>query len=193
MRLAHRDWHGSALEHDRKVMTRRTLVRSGPLLICAAALLPACSDDDPGRDTCSEGDNMGNPRLANGFDLGALEPEFRVIWDRGSGRGADLPDHYFDEVRLSASTGSEIRTVVQSVDHSGAREITVRFDGRALSTLLVRQSQLVISLQFPDRATAIDCTHPGMGDSYFLDVLLVFESGALSRSQVTQHKHLGAI
>jgi len=164
------------------------------LSILAALALPACGDDDSANpDSCSPGDNMGNPRVADGFDPADLEPELRVVWDRGSGRGAELPDQYFAGVELSAATGPEVRAVVQSVEHSAAREITVRLDGRSLSTLIQRQDQFVISLEFPDRRTVIDCSHPGMADRYFLDVLLVFESGALSRSQATQRKQLGAI
>ena len=136
---------------------------------------------------------MANPRVAAGFDPGIPAPELKVVWDRGSGRGAELPDTYFDEVTLSASTGAEVQAVVQSVEHSAAREITVRFDARALSTLLARQAEFTISLQFPDRSKAIDCTHPGMADAYFLDVLLVFVSGELSTSQTTERKRLGAI
>jgi hypothetical protein len=183
-----------ATRRDRKIMTFGPLMRLWHISILAALALPACGDDDSTNpDTCSDGDNMGNPRVADGFDPADLEPELRVVWDRGSGRGAELPDHYFAEVELSAGTGSEIRALVQSVEHSAAREITVRFDAQALATLLQRQNQLVISLAFPDRRTVIDCRHPGMADMYLLDVLLVFESGELSRSQATQRKNLGAI
>jgi hypothetical protein len=164
------------------------------LSVLAALGLPACGDEDSANsDTCSQGDNMGNPRVADGFDPEDPAPELRVVWDRGSGRGAELPDHYFAEVELSAGTAAEIRAVVQSVELSAAREITARLDAQALSTLLQRQDQFVISLAFPDRGTAIDCRHPGMADRYFLDVLLVFQSGALSRSEMTQRKQLGAI
>jgi hypothetical protein len=188
------DWHSPAARRDSNVMSCRRLMPFRLLAILAALGLPACGDDDSANpDTCSQGDNMSNPRVADGFDPAALEPELHVVWDRGSGRGAELPDHYFAEVELSAGTGSEIRAVVQSVEHSAAREITVRFDAQALATLIQRQNQFVISLAFPDRHTVIDCKHPGMADMYLLDVLLVFESGELSRSQATQRKNLGAI
>jgi hypothetical protein len=166
------------------------------ILVVLSVLLFSCGSgdrDEHGADTCSAGDNMTNPRLGSGFDLGAPAPEFRVLWDAGTGRGAELPDHYFDSVRLAQDLGAQIKALVQSVEHSAPREIAVRFDGEALAAFLETQNTVKLTLEFRDRATVLDCSHPGMADVYLLDVTLVFQGDTLSSSQVAERKRLGAI
>jgi hypothetical protein len=165
------------------------------ILLVLSVVLFSCGsgDGERGSDTCSAGDNMTNPRLGAGFDPGVSDPELRVLWDAGTGRGAELPDHYFDSVRLSIDLGAQIKALVQSVVHSAPREITVHFDGQALAAFLETENTVELTLEFRDRATVLDCSHPGMADVYFLDVTLVFQGGALSSSRVTERKRLGAI
>lgn len=162
-------------------------------IVCLTTLLSACGDGDDTNgknDSCTAGDNMTDPRVAAGFDPQANEPELRVLWEAGTGRGAELPDRYFDNVRFFTEAGMGI---VQSVVHSAPRELTVRFDGDGLAAFLETHTELKITLEFGDRTTVLDCTHPGMADAYYLDVFLVIDGGTLASSRTNQRTQLGAI
>ena len=149
---------------------------------------PGCgtSEGSRGGDTCSGGSNMENVRVTLGTNT-ASATELTITWDRGTGPGAGLPDTYFEQVTVvggaskGTATFSPERTL--AVTYAGAPEPA---DGG--------DSMLRIILQFPDRRTAIECSHPGMADRYYLTVTLTFDSsGALRESTAVESVSLGNI
>jgi hypothetical protein len=171
-------------------------VRAASVLIVAVGLL-GCGDDslddgDLSGDSCTPGDNMTDPRLDNVPDASAADPEVLIAWDVGTGRGADLPSAYFDAVELALDTEDSVEALVTAVEHSAEREIVVRFSD--LSTFVGSETPLRFTLEFPDRAEHIDCTHPGMNDRYLLQVMVQFDaSGQLAFAELEQVVELGDI
>jgi hypothetical protein len=155
--------------------------------LCLLYAISACEDSK--RDTCSGGDNMSNPRISEGVELTAQSPELHLTWERGTGVGASLPDSYFDSVRRSES-GVNLE-VIQSVEHIAAREILIRLAREGLIRRLEEGRALNLTLEFPDRRSAIACTHPGTADVYVVNITLEVHGGVLSRATVEQSAHLG--
>ena len=155
-----------------------------------AFLLVGCTlpgNPGAGRDTCTQGENMTDPRLVAGLEGTEGEARIRITWDQGTGVGAQLPPAYFQAVGLS--TPSEY---VSSVALTAEREITVEFDD--LTELLVAGKPLELSLIFPDRRAFIACSHAGMDDRYYLNITLQFSSeGALEQVKFEQGIHYGPI
>jgi hypothetical protein len=161
------------------------------LAIALLTLALGCSDG-PGEDSCNGGDAMSTPLVAQDFDATAAAPTLSLTWSAGTGRGAQLPASYFDDVMVAPETDAVVRGLITGVTHTAAREIVVTFID--LSNFLTSQSQLSFTLQFPDRRQFIDCQHPGMADRYLLEVTLSFDSnGALTDQQLTQRAELGDI
>jgi hypothetical protein len=159
--------------------------------VCSVvALLCALAACEVHPDTCTGGNNLGNPRIADGFDPRAPNPELHLLWDQGSGRGAELPASYFDAVRASDKYGKSQKLVV-SAKHVASREIVVQLAATELAQHLDGDVELSITLTFPDRRTAIDCVHPASADAYFATITLMLEQGALSASRVEQGVDLG--
>jgi hypothetical protein len=155
--------------------------------LCLLCALSAC--DDSMRDTCTGGDNMSNPQIAEGFDLSAPIPELHLTWERGTGKGAALPDSYFDSVRPSFIGVN--REVIQSVQHIAPREILIRLAREGLIRNLERSSELELTLEFPDRRKVIDCTHPASADTYIVSITLEFHEGMLAQTTIEQSVWLG--
>lgn len=157
------------------------------LIGIVVASTPGCSASD----TCTQGDNMTDPRVSGTFDSAAADPEFTITWDTGTERGADLPNDYFAQVELSAETSAEVVPLIESVTYSEPRNITVSFND--IAPYLAEQDTLTFTLEFPDRIRYIDCTHPGMGDNYLLEVTLNFSRGEFTGANFRQVVQLGAI
>jgi len=150
-----------------------------------------CSDG-PGEDNCNDGDAMSAPMVAQDFDATATAPMLTVTWSPGTGRGAELPPLYFDQVMVALETDAVVRGLISGVTHTAEREIVVTFND--LTSFLMSQSELKLTLELPDRRQFIDCEHPGMADRYLLDVQLSFDSsGAVTDQELTQRTQLGAI
>ena len=142
-------------------------------------------------DTCTEGDNMGSPMVADGFDPTVAAPALRLTWSAGSGSGTDLPPEYFDQVAVALETDAAVRDLISSLERPAPREIVVNF--ASLDTFLASQSELSFTLEFPDREEFIDCSHAGMADRYLLEVSVTLDSGAVVNSELSQRVQLGAI
>jgi hypothetical protein len=117
----------------------------------------------------------------------ATATEVTITWDQGTGLGAGLPDSYFEQVKVvgGASEGTAVfspeRTIVVTLSR-----VPEPVDGGG--------SLLRFVLQFPDRRTAIACSHPGMADQYFLIVTMTFDaSGALRDSTAEEDVSLGNV
>src|SRR3972149_1930285 len=76
----------------------------------------------PRSDTCSQGDNMTNPRLVDGLEMIDGEHKMRITWDQGTEKGASLPKAYFEAVRIEDDLG-----IVESVGVTNDNEITIIF------------------------------------------------------------------
>lgn len=166
------------------------------LIIIFSILLLGCPIDvgqnTYGRDTCTQGDNMTNPRMGGSFDALAAAPELLIVWDIGTERGAELPDSYFAAVTVDYETDDAVKTLITSVAYTSQREITVTFND--LTAYIVSNTMLDFTLAFPDRDAFIDCTHPGSRDRYLLDVSLVFDASAnLVSFDFVERKELGPI
>jgi hypothetical protein len=155
--------------------------------LCLLSAISAC--DDSKRDTCSDGDNMSNPRISEGVDLTVQSPELHLTWERGTGIGATLPDSYFDSIRPSELDVS--REVIQSAQHIAPREILIQLAREELIRNLEKSSELKLTLWFPDRRSTIPCTHPGTADMYIVNITLEVQAGLLARATVQQSVYLG--
>lgn len=137
------------------------------------------------KDTCTQGDNMSDPRISGNFDAAAVQPELHIVWDLGTGRGADLPPEYFSEVQVATyETEEQVVSLIREVTHSAERELIVRFSD--LNPYLAEHDVLSFSLAFPDRMGFIDCRHPGMLDRYLLRATLTFDESTLTDASIEQ-------
>lgn len=144
------------------------------------------------RDTCSGGANMTDPRVAGSVDGRAADPTLVVRWDPGTAQGAQLPDAYFADVIVAPDTEAEVATRIAGVTLTAPRELTVSFTD--LASYLAGHDTVAFALQFPDRATVLDCTHPGPGDRYRLEVTLRFDaSGTQVDSELVQRVWYGPL
>jgi hypothetical protein len=167
------------------------------LAVSMGAFLLACNEH--GADTCGGGDNMSSPAVT--LEQDPQGNFLRLRWDRGTGRGAELPPAYFAGVTLADPSRFDSGTVAASVHASQDREIMVRLaaldtlwagaDGGAPSGAPVT---MTVQLEFPDRKQFIDCSHPGMTDIYWLRMVLTFAPpGVLQSKTLSQGVSLGAI
>ena len=155
----------------------------------AAALLSGCGDERVVGDTCTNGDNMNNVRLADTMlgETNTGHAILGIVWDVGNGRGAELPQAYFDTVALESPPEN-----VLDVYTTGERTIAVEFVVGAMS--LSSTEPLLIVLRFPDRQNFTDCTHPGMEDVYYLRMTFVFPGdGSIQSPTFAQGIEVGAI
>jgi len=153
-----------------------------------AVLIPGCPPD-----TCTQGDNMTDPRLVNDLEPANGASQVRITWDPGTGVGADLPDAYFSAVNLGESAGTPITQsdLIRSVQLTASRELTVTFQDTFVPATVGMAN---FRLFFPDRRDFITCSHPGDTDRYFLDVTLeLTPEGTVRNAALEQGKQLGEI
>ncbi|MFO0740192.1 MAG: hypothetical protein U0270_30105 [Labilithrix sp.] len=160
----------------------------------ALVLMVACSDDSTsssssgnptsgssgssGSDTCSGGQNMTSPVISGPVAPDGDGTRVRITWERGTGRGADLPAKYFDAPVASPAAQ------VDRVEHVSERELDVVLKGAPAAQA---GKTLAIALDFGDRRTVLDCKHPGMQDHYVLELTLTFGSdGSLAASKLEE-------
>ena len=155
------------------------------LLMVLGCVLPGISPS--GKDTCTPGDNMVNPRLVAGLEEFEGTERIRITWDTGTEKGAELPTAYFQAVTLDGESN-----VISAVALSAEREIIVEF--RDIASYLQNEKLLKLTLRFPDRRAYISCRHAGMDDIYFLKITLAFASdGSLQDVIFEQGVWLGPI
>ncbi|MCB0212008.1 MAG: hypothetical protein KDJ52_21885 [Anaerolineae bacterium] len=147
-------------------------------------LLLGCASE---ADTCSQGDNMTNPRLVDGLEVLDDGYTVRLTWDEGTEQGTALPKSYFEAVTVEDELG-----IVQSIGLTHEREITINFAD--LPAYLQKKKSIDLSLIFPDREQFISCHHPGMADRYLLTMSLTFtQENELDKVTFKQVVRLGAI
>ena len=135
---------------------------------------------------------MSNIQLGDVFDASVATPELTIIWDVGTGQGANLPEAYFDAVVLSDNTNAGVSQLITSIRYKNVREITVVFSD--FSNYLADNSELQFTMSFPDRALFIDCSHSGQLDQYLLNVDLGFDANhMLTNTIFTQTIAFGSI
>ncbi len=135
-------------------------------------------------DTCSGGNNMTSPVLANGIENGEAGPFLRILWEAGDSIGEMLPAAYFDRAAVSEQTDATLARDAQ-IQHTAERELLVRVP--ALTDYSRNHESATISFAFPDRRDFIECSHPGSDDRYELAMTLHFDaSAALTRVDVQQ-------
>ena len=131
-------------------------------------------------------DNCG--RGATFAEVDVSDPsatELVVTWAQGDGFGADLGDDYVREVQISQAGNPDVVSVTAAAFEAPH---TLR-----LTTTGPRQGTTEVSLRFPDRAGFTSCTHPGMGDDYFLVLGLTFRAGALQTFSAAEDRSFGAL
>jgi hypothetical protein len=146
--------------------------------------LGGCNDEPSlPEDTCNRGITFQDPRLGNGIETIDGMAAVRVTWSPGTERGQELPQAYFADVFAEAD---------ESVALTATNEVTVVLGD--LAERLAKSSEVSVTLYFPDRAEYIDCTHPGMRDTYLLHVVLHFDDAdMLQHSELTEEIIYGAI
>jgi len=161
--------------------------------VLAALTTLACGGDEPHPDTCTDGENMTDPRIVAGLEPAPGGSAMRITWDPGTSAGAQLPSDYFAAVKLSAETAPEVQSLIPSVTLTGERELSVRF--RTLGAYLdTHGNALDFTLAFPDRRDFISCVHPGMSDEYRLKVQLRFNAQRqLEHAELAEQVSLGDI
>ncbi|MDB4994091.1 MAG: hypothetical protein JWM74_1523 [Myxococcaceae bacterium] len=155
------------------------------VVIAALVTTLACSSDGGAVDNCGGGSNMSSPRLVSGVETDRGARFLRITWDRGTGRGAELSRNYFESVRLGDSTG-----VPEATEAALTSDREIRVELAAAP----RASTIAFVLVFDDRRQYVSCSHPGMSDSYFLDVSVVIDAnGVATSSTLVEGVSLGAI
>jgi hypothetical protein len=126
---------------------------------------------------------MSSPHLDGGIYTDARMPAVRISWQKGTGRGARLPEKYFAAVAVGDNELDE--DLLVSAALTAPQTITVRFISGF--TERAKGRTIYFSLLFPDRREGITCWHPGMPDKYHLKVEMTFdEAGTLISSSFMQ-------
>lgn len=159
-------------------------------------MLAACGGSADGAgggaetDNCGGGANMTDPTLGSAFDPDGVPADLLIEWAEGTGRGAELPPDYFEQVFIAPSAEPLVVESIQEASVVAQRQIRVRFDD--LSELRATQNGMSFSLGFPDRRDYIDCSHPGMADQHLLDIDIDW-SGTPVTVEMTERVVLGPI
>ncbi|MBK9054274.1 MAG: hypothetical protein IPL78_26210 [Chloroflexi bacterium] len=141
-------------------------------------LLSACTTPKD----CTEGDNMTEPRLLDDGLQADGTVQVRIVWEQGTGCGADLGNDYFEKVTLADDLG-----LVESVTLTAEREITLIFAEPPAA------DSFDLALLFPDRIEFVECTHPGMRDQYELSVSFQVAADGHIEANFEQKIHFGPI
>lgn len=159
------------------------------LLLCAVCANCGSSDHEDGDgdtfggsktpDTCSQGDNMTNPRLTGAPEASGAETKLTIAWDRGTGTGEQLPATYFERVTL------EEKTIVTKTAPARERAMTVFLTGAPAAHA---EKTETFTLLFADRNQFTSCTHGGMKDVYSLAVTVTFSADAASATATFEQK-----
>ena len=148
-----------------KKLDFRSVVIGFLILVFSCWFCQACSEEIS--DTCTQGENMSNIHLVGDFNPASDRPTLIFEWDIGSGKGAKLPDEYFNEVELDYDNiDYEVLLLIDSVAYTNQNEITVFLNN--ITAYIEENNILTFSLAFPDRRGFINCEHPGMDDRYLL-------------------------
>ena len=163
----------------------KTLVAGLAIIV----LMSGCLLSKKGPNTCFGGSNMTNPRLVGTPDFSSEAPQLTITWDKGTGKGAELPDSYFAAVKGTGGVTIGYRPnlkwveFVEKVEFDGVtKTITISFT--SLDTLFQNpdpsnREALPVSLVFPNRVEALDCSVGGVGwynEWYVLNIDLLLNS-----------------
>ena len=141
-------------------------------------LLSACTTPKD----CTEGDNFTEPRLLDDGLQADGTVQVRIVWEQGTGCGADLGNDYFEKVTLADDLG-----LVESVTLTAEREITLIFLEPPAA------GSFDLALLFPDRIEFVECTHPGMRDQYELTASFQVATDGHIEANFAQKIHFGPI
>lgn len=139
------------------------------------ALGTACLPDD-----CGDGDTFREVRVED-----AVDGSLTVTWSRGDGYGAALQASYFEEAVVDLTGDPSVATLT-SATFEAPRTFHLAVDGP-------REGTSVVSLRLPDRLGYTECTHPGTGDSWFLELALRFEAGKLVSFESSERRSFGPL
>ena len=147
-------------------------------ILLLISLLSACTQPKD----CTVGDNMTEPRLLDDGLQADGTVQVRIVWERGTGCGADLGNDYFEKVTLADDLG-----IVESVKLTAEREITLIFSEPPAA------GSFDLALLFPDRIEFVECTHPGMRDQYELTASFQVATDGYIEANFEQKIHFGPI
>lgn len=139
------------------------------------------------KDTCTQGDNMSNLRVVQGFDPISPSPTLIITWDTGTQRGAELPDTYFAQVKSGYAKDNPLIKDIRF--NPSPKTFVLSFEN--LETVLSQKNSLELELLFPDREGYIDCQHPGSTDWYYLTMTLRFSQMQFLGAEFRQPIYLG--
>lgn len=143
---------------------------------------------------CGGGENMTNPRLQRGFQDIGRALILNIAWDRGTEKGALLPDAYFQSPQVECTLGGTHQNpcpLVSEVKLIKSRVWQVAFDKKKLQPYYGQSISLGFNL--PDRRDHIECSHPGMEDSYALRIELSIDKEGATSAQFKQEFRAGAL
>ena len=100
-----------------------------------------------------------------------------------------LPERYYEPVSVGKPADSG-DTPVSAARRTGAHELT--FDMRDLDAYVRAHPRFTVSLDFADTRGFVQCNHPGMADSYFVDVTFDFNATARTATARFGEVHLAA-
>lgn len=125
------------------------------------------------KDTCNA--NLGDTFIGVSLDEYGSFPENGFFMDMGLVSLDTLPNEYFEDYTLwSGAQDAFGNPLVNSADeiigiNVSKTKINVTFDEHTFPTLGQNKAYGIV-LQFPDRQAYIDCSHPGAGDTYLLNL-----------------------
>jgi hypothetical protein len=115
--------------------------------------------------SCSTGcpdPKVANPATATWSSTPGPRTVIVVRWSPTP--GDPLPDSYYAQVELLARTAGG--APVQSIKLTAPHELTI--EAGDLDAYLKSSSHLDLDLRFPDQRASIQCSHPGMADSFIV-------------------------
>jgi hypothetical protein len=129
---------------------------------------------------------FANPTTARGPAAAASGASIVVRWSPSS--DDVLPPSYYQHVvdfnqDLGQVPEKEAKAIVLAVQPTGVRELTLGVDPARLDAFLRTHKDLNLWLRFNDTRGAVKCSHPGMFDTYIVELTLSFDaSGQVARA-----------
>jgi hypothetical protein len=173
------------------MLTNTSSLKSLGLLSLVSSTVSGCIFQD----TCNKGETFNDLTLGSEFiEEGEGDISLLIEWSLGSKKGADLPDAYFEAALPSSCVGRSDDCIpsITDVAYSGPQQFKVWFPEDVKTTFA--DSNLEFFITFSDREDYIDCTHPGAGDYYTLNVSLTLDAqGEIIDSNLYEYLYLGPI
>ena len=123
-----------------------------------------------GHDICNE-PLFTQPSIPGGVQVSPPGDTYAtVVW-------APAPDDVLPDAYYARMEATDWEQGIEAVDVVAARELKVTLSSTLASTLATSKTKQ-IDLELPDNYGYAECSHPGMQDRYFVDLVLTFASAS---------------